>query len=156
MLMMDGTKNFTTARRLERAGETPLPRQTTHPTPTNQQTSPPPPQQQQTNKQKVVWGVINWQRRFEAYAAAQRARRWDQGIEARANLDSCDVRVGVMGFGARRVVYVFLSARVRLLPFVWGLLRRRRRRRESTPGPGLPNAQHPHSHHTNKIDDTHK
>ena len=47
-----------------------------------------------------MWGVINWQRRFEAYAAAQRARRWDQAIEAHANVDSCDVRVGVMGFGA--------------------------------------------------------
>ncbi|GBF95182.1 glyoxylate hydroxypyruvate reductase A [Raphidocelis subcapitata] len=47
----------------------------------------------------VVWGVINWQRRFEAYLEAQRAARWDLGIEGRTNRDNCDVSVGVMGFG---------------------------------------------------------
>lgn len=47
----------------------------------------------------VIWGVISWQRRFENYARAQRERRWDLDIERRANLDSADVRVGVLGFG---------------------------------------------------------
>jgi hypothetical protein len=47
----------------------------------------------------VVWGVINWQRKFEEYLEAQRAARWDLGIEGRRNLDNCDVRVGVLGFG---------------------------------------------------------
>jgi phosphoglycerate dehydrogenase-like enzyme len=49
----------------------------------------------------VVWGVISWQRKFEEYGAAQRAVRWDLAIEGRRNLDNCDVRVGVMGFGGR-------------------------------------------------------
>lgn len=48
----------------------------------------------------VVWGVVNWQRRFEEYLTAQRAGVWDLGIEGRSNRDNCDVAVGVMGFGA--------------------------------------------------------
>lgn len=50
----------------------------------------------------VTWGVISWQRKFEDYGEAQRARRWDLSIEGRRNLDNCDVRVGVMGFGEGR------------------------------------------------------
>lgn len=48
----------------------------------------------------VLWGVISWQRRFDDYGAAQRAARWDLEVEGRSNRDNCDVRVGVMGFGA--------------------------------------------------------
>jgi glyoxylate/hydroxypyruvate reductase A len=47
----------------------------------------------------VVWGVASWQRRFEEYYAAQRARRWDLTIEGAANRDNRDVRVGVLGHG---------------------------------------------------------
>ncbi len=47
----------------------------------------------------VIWGVISWQRRFEEYHAAQRAKVWDADVERRTNLDNCDVTVGVMGFG---------------------------------------------------------
>lgn len=47
----------------------------------------------------VVWGVINWQRKMDQYAEAQRRCHWDQSIEARANRDNCDVAVGVMGMG---------------------------------------------------------
>lgn len=54
----------------------------------------------------VIWGVISWQRRFEEYAAAQRAARWDLGIEGRTNRDNCDVHVGVLGFG-EQPLFVF-------------------------------------------------
>ncbi|KIZ02326.1 gyoxylate/hydroxypyruvate reductase A [Monoraphidium neglectum] len=47
----------------------------------------------------VIWGVISWQRKFEDYGQAQRTRRWDVELEGRTNLDNCDVRVGVLGFG---------------------------------------------------------
>jgi glyoxylate/hydroxypyruvate reductase A len=47
----------------------------------------------------VLWGVINAQRRCDAYWAAQRAARWDKGIENFRNVDNAELRVGVMGLG---------------------------------------------------------
>lgn len=52
----------------------------------------------------VVWGVINHQRKMDAYLAAQRARRWDLGVEDKGSseLDNTNIAVGVLGFGAWR------------------------------------------------------
>jgi glyoxylate/hydroxypyruvate reductase A len=49
----------------------------------------------------VVWGVINHQRKMDAYLAAQRARRWDLGIEDKGSslLDNHNLAVGILGFG---------------------------------------------------------
>jgi phosphoglycerate dehydrogenase-like enzyme len=50
----------------------------------------------------VLWGVINCQRRCDAYARAQRERRWDKAIENFRSVDNAELRVGVMGLGALR------------------------------------------------------
>ena len=47
----------------------------------------------------VLWGVINVQRKCDEYWAAQRACRWDKGIENFRNIDNAELRVGVMGAG---------------------------------------------------------
>jgi glyoxylate/hydroxypyruvate reductase A len=48
----------------------------------------------------VLWAVVNSQRRADAYLEAQRAARWDKGVEAFAPVDNGALRVGVMGLGA--------------------------------------------------------
>ncbi|PSC71738.1 Glyoxylate hydroxypyruvate reductase A [Micractinium conductrix] len=47
----------------------------------------------------VLWGVINCQRKCDAYMVAQRAARWDKGVENFRNVDNRELRVGVMGLG---------------------------------------------------------
>lgn len=47
----------------------------------------------------VLWGVINVQRRCDAYLQAQRDHLWDKGIENYKNIDNAELRVGVMGLG---------------------------------------------------------
>lgn len=47
----------------------------------------------------VLWGVINIQRKCDAYAAAQRESKWDKSIENFRNIDNAELRVGVMGAG---------------------------------------------------------
>ncbi|KAL4420433.1 hypothetical protein ABPG75_010089 [Micractinium tetrahymenae] len=47
----------------------------------------------------VLWGVINCQRKCDAYMAAQRQRRWDKGVEDFRNVDNAELRVGIMGLG---------------------------------------------------------
>lgn len=47
----------------------------------------------------VLWGVINCQRKCDAYMAAQQQRRWDKGIEDFRNVDNGELRVGIMGLG---------------------------------------------------------
>lgn len=39
------------------------------------------------------------QRKCDAYWEAQRARRWDKGVENFRNIDNSELRVGVMGLG---------------------------------------------------------
>jgi glyoxylate/hydroxypyruvate reductase A len=48
----------------------------------------------------VLWAVVNSQRRADAYLEAQRAARWDKGVEAFTPVDNGALRVGVMGLGA--------------------------------------------------------
>jgi glyoxylate/hydroxypyruvate reductase A len=52
----------------------------------------------------VVWGVINHQRKMDAYLAAQRASRWDLAIEDKGSslLDNHNITVGILGFGTRQ------------------------------------------------------
>lgn len=47
----------------------------------------------------VLWGVINCQRKCDAYLAAQREARWDKGVEDFRSIDNGELRVGVMGLG---------------------------------------------------------
>ncbi|KAL4424688.1 hypothetical protein ABPG77_004495 [Micractinium sp. CCAP 211/92] len=47
----------------------------------------------------VLWGVINCQRKCDAYLAAQQQRRWDKGIEDFRSVDNGELRVGIMGLG---------------------------------------------------------
>lgn len=47
----------------------------------------------------VLWGVINIQRRCDAYYAAQKQSKWDVSIENFRNIDNAELRVGVMGLG---------------------------------------------------------
>lgn len=45
--------------------------------------------------------VFSWpQRKCDAYMVAQRAARWDKGVENFRNVDNRELRVGVMGLGA--------------------------------------------------------
>ena len=43
--------------------------------------------------------IISWQRNFDAYLAAQQARRWDKSIDNFQFRDCALVRVGIMGAG---------------------------------------------------------
>ena len=52
----------------------------------------------------VLWGVINSQRRMEAYAAAQRERRWAKDVEDYTQVDNAQLRVGILGLGSRTVL----------------------------------------------------
>lgn len=47
----------------------------------------------------VLWGVINIQRKCDAYFEAQRHLQWDKGIENFRNIDNAECHVGVMGAG---------------------------------------------------------
>ena len=47
----------------------------------------------------VLWGVINCQRRCDAYLAAQRQRRWAKDVEHFRNIDNAELRVGILGLG---------------------------------------------------------
>ena len=47
----------------------------------------------------VLWGVINAQRRCDAYWTAQRDARWDKSIENFRNIDNSELGIGVMGAG---------------------------------------------------------
>ncbi|KXZ47624.1 hypothetical protein GPECTOR_34g783 [Gonium pectorale] len=47
----------------------------------------------------VMWAVINFQRRMDAYARAQAESRWDKKIENLKPWDNGEVRVGILGYG---------------------------------------------------------
>jgi glyoxylate/hydroxypyruvate reductase len=47
----------------------------------------------------VLWGVINIQRKCDAYLEAQRQSKWDKSIENFKNIDNAELRVGVLGAG---------------------------------------------------------
>jgi glyoxylate/hydroxypyruvate reductase A len=47
----------------------------------------------------VLWGVINIQRKCDAYFEAQRHSKWDKSIENFRNIDNAELRIGVMGAG---------------------------------------------------------
>lgn len=47
----------------------------------------------------VLWGVINIQRKCDAYWHAQLEGRWDKSVENYRNIDNAELKVGVMGLG---------------------------------------------------------
>ncbi|KAG2435198.1 hypothetical protein HXX76_007281 [Chlamydomonas incerta] len=47
----------------------------------------------------VMWAVVNFQRKMDAYARAQAERRWDKTVENLKPWDNGEVRVGIMGYG---------------------------------------------------------
>eukprot|EP00887_Chlorella_sp_A99_P005241 scaffold1.g5241.t1 len=47
----------------------------------------------------VLGNIASFQRRFDAYLDAQRARRWDKSVEDFTSRDNSSVRVGIMGAG---------------------------------------------------------
>ncbi len=47
----------------------------------------------------VLWGVINIQRKCDAYFEAQRQSKWDKRIENFRNIDNPELNVGIMGAG---------------------------------------------------------
>ncbi|KAG2446665.1 hypothetical protein HYH02_008235 [Chlamydomonas schloesseri] len=47
----------------------------------------------------VMWAVVNFQRKMDAYARAQAERRWDKTIENLKPWDNGEVRVGILGYG---------------------------------------------------------
>jgi glyoxylate/hydroxypyruvate reductase A len=49
----------------------------------------------------VLWGVINIQRKCDAYFAAQRESKWDKSIENFRNVDNAELQVGVLGAGVQ-------------------------------------------------------
>jgi len=84
----------------------------------------------------VLWGVINSQRRCDAYAVAQRQRRWGKDIENYRNIDNAELRVGVMGLGVMGGAVADALVKMGYSVSAWTRRRRQRERVLSFDGVG--------------------